>query len=67
MAVGGVVVIAWPIEVGGQLLRRRLRLQADRIESVLLAQRFAELDASDLGDRLPLKCSNEAWRWLEKK
>ena len=28
------------MEIGGRLLRRRLRLQADRIEAVLAAQRF---------------------------
>jgi len=45
MAVAGVVVVARAIEVGGQLLRRRLRLQADGIKAVLLAQGAAELDA----------------------
>ena len=47
MAVFRVVVVARPIQVGGQLLRRRLRLQADRIEAVLFAQRFAKLQARD--------------------
>ena len=54
MAVFGVVVVARPIQIGGQLLRRRLRLQTDRIEAVLQAQRLAELDTGDLGDRIPL-------------
>ena len=54
MAVGGVVVFARPVKVGGQLLRRRLRLQADRIQAVLLVQRLAQFDAGDLGDRVPL-------------
>lgn len=52
MAVGGVVVVARAVEVGGQLLRRRLRLQADGIKAVLLAQGAAELDA----------CWR-SWRW----
>ena len=42
----GMIVIAWPIEVGGH--------QADRIKAMLLAQSFAELDAGNLGDRIPL-------------
>ncbi len=37
-----------------QLLCRRLRLQADCIKAVLDSQRFAQLDAGDLGDRIPL-------------
>ena len=39
VAVGGVVVVSRAIEVGGQLLRRRLRL--------------TQLDAGDFGDRVP--------------
>ena len=35
-------------------LRRRLRLQADGIKAVLPAQRLTQLDAGDLGDRVPL-------------
>ena len=54
MAVGGVVVVARLIQIGRQLLRRRLRLQADRIKAVLPAQRLTQLDAGDLGDRVPL-------------
>ncbi len=54
MAVGGVVVVARAVEIGGQLLRRRLRLQADGIKAVLPAQRLTQLDAGDLGDRVPL-------------
>ena len=54
VAVGGVVIVARAIEVGGQLLRRRLRLQADGIKVVLPAQRLTQLDAGDLGDRIPL-------------
>jgi hypothetical protein len=46
MAVRGVVVITGPIEIGGH--------QADRIKAVLPAQRLTQLDASDLGDRIPL-------------
>ncbi len=46
VAVGGVVVVARPIEIGGH--------EADRIAAMLLAQRLAELDAGDLGDRVPL-------------
>jgi len=46
MAVFAAVVIARPIQVGGH--------EADRIKAVLLAQRFAELQARDLGDRIPL-------------
>jgi hypothetical protein len=54
VAVGGVVVVARAIQIGGQLLRRRLRLQADGIKAVLPAQRLTQLDAGDLGDRIPL-------------
>ena len=54
MAVGGVVVIPRAIQMGGQLLRRRLRLQADGIKAVLPAQRLTQLDAGDFGDRIPL-------------
>ena len=54
VAVGGVVVVARAIEIGGQLLRRRLRLQADGIKTVLPAQRLTQLDTGDLGDRIPL-------------
>ena len=54
VAVGGVVVVSRAIQIGGQLLRRRLRLQADGIKAVLPAQRLTQLDASDLGDRIPL-------------
>ena len=54
MAVGGVIVVARAIQVGGQLHRRRLRLQADGIKAVLPAQRLTQLDAGDLGDRIPL-------------
>ena len=46
MAIGGVVVIARAIEIGGH--------QADRIEAHLLAQGAAKFDAGDLGDRIPL-------------
>ena len=46
MAVVLVVIVAGPVEVCGH--------QADRIKAILLAQGFAELDASDLGDRIPL-------------
>ena len=53
MAVGGVVVVAGAIQIGGQLLRRRLRLQADGIKAVLPAQGLTQLDAGDLGDRIP--------------
>ena len=54
VAVGGVVVVARAIQIGGQLLRRRLRLQADGIKAVLPAQRLIQLDADDLGDCIPL-------------
>ena len=54
VAVGGVIVVARAVEIGGQLLRRRLRLQADGIKAVLQPQRLAELDAGDFGDRIPL-------------
>ena len=54
VAIGGVVVVARGIQIGGQLLRRRLRLQADGIKAVLPAQRLTQLDAGDLGDRVPL-------------
>ena len=54
MAIGGVVVVSRAVEVGGQLLRRRLRLQADGIKTVLQTQRMAQLDAVDFGDGLPL-------------
>jgi hypothetical protein len=54
VAVGGVVVVSWAIQIGGQLLRRRLRLQADGIKAVLPAERLTQLDTSDLGDRVPL-------------
>jgi hypothetical protein len=40
MAVGGMIVIARSIEVGGH--------EADRIKAVLDAQRFAELDPGEL-------------------
>ena len=46
VTVGGVVVVARPIEIGGH--------QADGVESVLPAQRLAQLEAGDLGDRIPL-------------
>ena len=46
MAVFGVVIVARPIQVGGH--------EADRIEAVLLTQCFAELQARDLGERVPL-------------
>lgn len=46
VAVGGVVVIARPIQIGGH--------QADRIKAVLPPQRLTQLDAGDLGDRVPL-------------
>ena len=46
MAVGGVVVVARAVEVGGH--------QADGIKAVLLAQGAAELDAGDLGGGVPL-------------
>ncbi len=46
VAVGGVVVIARPIEIGGH--------QTDRIKAVLDAQRFRQLDPGNLGDRVPL-------------
>ena len=45
MAIFRVVVVAWPVEVGGH--------QADRIKAVLLAQRVAELDPSDFGNGIP--------------
>ncbi len=55
MAVGGAVVVARHIEIGGH--------EADRIKAVLDAQRLAQLDAGDLGDRIPLvrglQCSGE--------
>jgi hypothetical protein len=46
VAVGGVLVVARPVEVGGH--------QADRIKAVLAPQRLTQLDAGDLGDRIPL-------------
>ncbi len=46
VAVGGVVVVARSIEVGGH--------QADHVNTVLLAQRRTELEAGDLGYRIPL-------------
>lgn len=46
VAVGGVVVVARAIQVGGH--------QADGIKAVLPAQRLTQLDAGDLGDRVPL-------------
>ena len=46
MAVGGMVVVAWSVEIG--------RHQADRIKAVLDSQCLAQFDASDLGDRIPL-------------
>ena len=46
VAVSGVVVVTRPIQIGGH--------QADGIKAVLQPQRLAELDASDLGDRIPL-------------
>ena len=54
VAIGGVVIVARAIQIGGQLLRRRLRLQADRIKAVLPAHRLTQLDAGDLGYRIPL-------------
>ena len=44
MTIFWVVVISWPIQVGGH--------QADHIEAMLFAQRFTELDSCDLGDRI---------------
>jgi hypothetical protein len=46
MAVGGVVIVARPVQIGGH--------QADGIKAMLLPQRCAKLDAGDLGDRIPL-------------
>ncbi len=46
VAVGGVVVVARPIEIGGH--------QADGIKAVLPPQCLTQLDAGDLGDRIPL-------------
>lgn len=46
VAVFGVVVVAGPVEVGGH--------QADGIKAVLSSQRLTQLDASDLGDYIPL-------------
>ena len=46
VALGGVIVVAGAVEVGGH--------QADRIEAVLLAQRLTQFDAADLGDGVPL-------------
>jgi hypothetical protein len=54
VAVCGVVIVARAIQIGWQLLRRRLRLQADRVKAVLPAQRLTQLDAGNLGNRLPL-------------
>ena len=45
VAVGGVLIISPAIEVCGQ---------ADGIKAVLPAQRLTQLDAGDLGDRIPL-------------
>ena len=45
MAVGGVVVVAWPIKIGGH--------QADRIKAVLTPQSLTEFDATNFGDRIP--------------
>ena len=45
MAVGGVVVVARAIEIGGH--------KANSIKTVLKAQGLAKLDAGDLGDRIP--------------
>ena len=53
VAVGGVIVVARAIQIGGQLHLRRLRIQSDGIKTVLPAQRLTQLDAGDLGDRIP--------------
>ena len=46
MASGRVVVISWSVEISWH--------QADGVESMLFAQRFAQLDSSDFGNGLPL-------------
>jgi hypothetical protein len=46
ITVNGLIIITRPIQVGRQ--------QADLIKAVLAAQRLAQLDMRDLGDRIPL-------------
>ena len=46
MAVGGVVVVAWAIQVGGH--------QADRVKAMLAARSLVVLYTGDLGDGVPL-------------
>ena len=48
MAVGEMIVISRPIEIG--------RHQADRIKAILLAQGLTEFDAGNFGNRVPLIC-----------
>ena len=46
MAIGGVAVIHWAIEIDGH--------QADYIQGMLLTHSFAELNSGDLGNGAPL-------------
>ena len=48
MTVGGIIVISWPIKIR--------RHKTNRIKIVLLLERLAQLDASDLGNGIPLIC-----------
>ena len=46
MTIRGVIIVARPVKIRGH--------QADCVEAVLYAQRFAKLDPGDLGDSVPL-------------